>query len=256
MPRIVRRRLRFGKRGKLFRSRRLVYRRRKTYVRRRRAYRPRRRSSRLGRRFANSYLKINAVIPLQSVQVTSSAAFGDLQQGQSTYSMTNIIGSSQAVAGLYGGFQYFRVRRGYVKWTPKINLFDGQQVQSLAGDINAHLKPRFFTTPYTTSFDSLPTNFQGLLEFGGRKEWSVTKPIRIPMACTVEDGLAPAGILGTAYMPRKCLWVEMSRSSLPLYLYQYSIVKPQRLTGQNNDIVVQEWDVEFHFSVELKRIKF
>lgn len=257
MPKLYRRRrLRFGKRGKRFRSGRVVRRRRVPLRRRRLSKRSYRRSSRLGRRFANTYTKVNAVIPLGAITIESSAAFGDLVNGQVSYSMTNIIGASQAVAALYGGYQYYRIRRGYVKWVPKINLFDGLNIPSVAGDVQAHLKPRFFTTPYTTSFDAVPTNFNALLEYGQRREWPCSKTIRIPYACTVEDGLAGAGILGTAYMPRKCPWIEMSRPSLPIYLYQYSIVKPQRITGQNVDIVVQEWDVEAHFCVEMKRIKF
>lgn len=257
MPRLYRkRRLRFGKRAKLFRARRAVYRRRKTYVRRRRSYGSRRRSARLGRRFANSYTKVNAVVAAGSVMIESSAAFGTMVQFSIPYTMTQLIGASQAVASLYGGYQYYRIRRGYAKWVPKINLFDGQSVASVAGDVQAHLKPRLFTTPYTTSFDSQPTNFQALLEYGNKKEWPVSKTIRIPFACTVEDGLASAGILGTAYMPRKCPWVEMARTSLPIYLYQYALVSPQRVTGQNTDIVVQEWDVEYHFCLEMKRIKF
>lgn len=255
MPRFVRRRLRFGKRGKLFRSRRLVYRRRKTYFRRRRAYRSRRRSSRIGRRFANTYTKVNAVIPVASLTVYMDAAFGQFNVSAIQTTMTNIIGASQAVAGLYGGFQYYRIRRGYVKLSPKITNWVGP-VPDFGAAPFPGIKPRLFSVPYTTSFDSVPTNFNALLEYGGKKEWSCKKVVRIPFACTVEDGLAPAGILGTAYMPRKCPWIEMSRSSLPLYCTQLVLVKPQVPAGYNAQQIAQEWDVEYHFCVELKRIKF
>lgn len=198
---------------------------------------------------------MNAVIPVQAITVYCDAAFGTLQTVPMQQTMTQIIGSSQAVAGLYGGYQYYRIRRGYAKLVPKITTWVSG-IPDFGAPPYPGLKPRVFSIPYTTSFDSIPTNFQALLEYGSKREYSAKKILRIPFNCSVEDGLAASGVLGTAYMPRKCPWIEMSRSSLPIYLGQLIFVKPQAPAGWNAGNISQEWDFEYHFCVEMKRIKF
>lgn len=201
---------------------------------------------------------MNVVIPLaEPLSVSTNTAFGSVSTQNYDTTFNGLVATSQGLASIYGPYLYYRVRRAYFKFTPKVKNFDGLlQVGVATGvPIVSHMKPRFFSLPHTTSFDSDPAGFQPLLEYGGKKEYPVDRTIRVRCACTVEDGLAASGILGTAYMPRKCPWIETARGSLPIYMTKIAVVAPKRMSGANTDIVVQEWDVELHACVELKRFK-
>lgn len=167
--------------------------------------------------------------------------------------MSDIVSNSAGLASIYSQYQYYRIRRAYLRMRPLLNVFDGIEWVS-GGDIST-LKPRMFRLPYTTSFDSPPSNLQTLLEYSNKKEYSVMRTVRIPGACTVEDSLAPSGVLGQAYMHRKAPWIPMARTQIPHYMFQLYFLKPQRLGNVAADATCQAWDNEWIFDVELKRMR-
>lgn len=191
-------------------------------------------------------------------QVSTDANYGQLLGNDFSTSMSDFIANSPAVASVYGGYTYYRIRRAYIKWTPKVTDSNGVSwIQAGAASANvAQLKPRVFKLPLTTSFDPSPSSFTALLEYAQKKELNPYRTMRFVGSCCVEDNLAGAGIIGNAYMPRKCLWIPMSRTQLPIYLCKIFIVKPQRPTGITEDVLCQMWDAELHAHVELKRMKF